>query len=175
MCHRRKYIHISHCSSVLFSDAWDVCFSWLVKDFSVRVLSGRPDYICSPKKICEFIPDPDFCPSRIPDPKTATKERGEKKFVVIPFFVATDFTKLKIILCELLEKKKFRRIIELFMQKIVIKLSKIWLWDPRSGIKNLSRIQGSKRHQIPDPQHCDIGIGFKCESTRITLILFYSI
>jgi hypothetical protein len=32
--------------------------------------------------------------SRIPDPKTATKERGEKKFVVIPFFVATNFTKL---------------------------------------------------------------------------------
>jgi hypothetical protein len=32
-----------------------------------------------------FIPDPDFYPSRIPDPKIATKERGEKKFVVIPF------------------------------------------------------------------------------------------
>jgi hypothetical protein len=41
-----------------------------------------------------FIPDPDFCLSRIPDPKTATKERDEKKFVVIPFFVATNFTKL---------------------------------------------------------------------------------
>jgi hypothetical protein len=38
------------------------------------------------------------CLSRISDPKTATKERGEKKFVVIPFFVATNFTKLKIIL-----------------------------------------------------------------------------
>jgi hypothetical protein len=52
-----------------------------------------------------FIPDPDFYPSRIPDlgsqipdPKTATKERGEKKFVVIVFYVATYFTKLKIIL-----------------------------------------------------------------------------
>jgi hypothetical protein len=32
------------------------------------------------------IPDPDFYPSRIPDPKTATKERGEKKFVVITLF-----------------------------------------------------------------------------------------
>jgi hypothetical protein len=49
-----------------------------------------------------FIPDPDFYPScipdlgsRIPEPKTAT--RGEKKFVVIPFYVATNFTKLKII------------------------------------------------------------------------------
>jgi len=45
-----------------------------------------------------FIPDPDFYTFRIPDPKTATKERGEKKLVVKPFFVATNFTKLKIIL-----------------------------------------------------------------------------
>jgi hypothetical protein len=42
------------------------------------------------------IPDPEFYPSRIPDPKTARKERGEKKFV--PFFVATNFTKLKTII-----------------------------------------------------------------------------
>jgi hypothetical protein len=44
-----------------------------------------------------FIPDPDFYPSRIPDPKIATKEKGEKKFV-IPFYIATNFTKLKLIL-----------------------------------------------------------------------------
>ncbi len=43
-----------------------------------------------------FIPDLDFYPSRIPYPKTSTKKRGEKKFVVI--FDATNFTKLKIIL-----------------------------------------------------------------------------
>jgi hypothetical protein len=30
--------------------------------------------------------------SLISDPKTAAKERGEKFFVVIPFFVATNFT-----------------------------------------------------------------------------------
>jgi hypothetical protein len=41
-----------------------------------------------------FITDPG---SRIPDPKTATKERGEKKLVVIPFYVATNH-KLNIIL-----------------------------------------------------------------------------
>jgi hypothetical protein len=35
--------------------------------------------------------------SRIPDPKTATKERGEKKLVVMPCFVATNFTKINII------------------------------------------------------------------------------
>jgi hypothetical protein len=44
-----------------------------------------------------FIPDPDFYPFRIPDPKTATKERGEKKIGCQSFFVGTNFTKLKII------------------------------------------------------------------------------
>jgi hypothetical protein len=50
------------------------------------------------------IPDPDFYPSRIPDPgsripdpKTGRKERGEKKFFVQHFFVSTNFTKCKII------------------------------------------------------------------------------
>jgi hypothetical protein len=41
-----------------------------------------------------FIPDPDFYPSRIPDLKTATKERGEKKLDVKPFYVATKFNKI---------------------------------------------------------------------------------
>jgi hypothetical protein len=46
-----------------------------------------------------FIPDPDFDPYRIPDPKTAKKEKGQKNtVVVIPFYVAINFTKLKIIL-----------------------------------------------------------------------------
>jgi hypothetical protein len=36
--------------------------------------------------------------SRISDQKTVTKERVDKKLVVIPFFGATNFTKLKIIL-----------------------------------------------------------------------------
>ncbi len=40
------------------------------------------------------VADPDLYPSRIPDPKTATKNRGEKKIVVIPFDVATNLTKI---------------------------------------------------------------------------------
>jgi hypothetical protein len=82
-----------------------------------------------------FIPDPG---SRIPDPKTATKERGEKKIVVLPvsYFVATKITKLKIYINLELAKKKIwansQRIIELSTQKIVVKLSKIWVWDPGS-------------------------------------------
>ncbi len=46
------------------------------------------------------IPDPGFYPSRIPDPgsKNSNKERSEKKFVIILFFVVTNFTKLNLIL-----------------------------------------------------------------------------
>jgi hypothetical protein len=47
-----------------------------------------------------FIPDPDFYPTRIPDPGSripnpTTKEEG--KNAVLPFSVATNFTKLEII------------------------------------------------------------------------------
>jgi hypothetical protein len=53
-------------------------------------------------------------------------------------------------------------------QKIVTKLSKIWVWDPGAEIRDPekaysgSRIQGSKMHRIPDPdpQHC-----FECRDT----------
>jgi hypothetical protein len=31
------------------------------------------------KTVADSVADPDFYPSRIPDPKTSTKERGEKK------------------------------------------------------------------------------------------------
>jgi hypothetical protein len=56
-----------------------------------------------------FIPDPDFTHpgSRIPDSKTATKERGENKFFVKRFFVAINFTKCKIILFLNCSRKKF--------------------------------------------------------------------
>jgi hypothetical protein len=50
------------------------------------------------------IQGPDFYPSRIPDlgsripdPKTGRKEKDEKKFFGKHFFVATNFTKCKII------------------------------------------------------------------------------
>ncbi len=69
----------------------------------------------------------------------------------------------------MLKKKiwaNFQRIIELFSKKIVTKLSKIWVWDPGSEIRDPektysgSRIQGSNRHRIPDPdpQHRQIEI-----------------
>ncbi len=56
-----------------------------------------------------FITDPGSWFLAIPDPgsKTATKERGEKKLVVITFYVATNFTKLQIISVLNSWRKKF--------------------------------------------------------------------
>jgi hypothetical protein len=51
----------------------------------------------------------------------------------------------------------FQRILELFTQKIVTKLSKIWVWDQRSGIRKKltpdpgSRGQKGTGSRIPDP------------------------
>jgi hypothetical protein len=73
--------------------------------------------------------------SRSPDPKTATKERGEKKFVVTPFLwpqISQNCKKMW---------ANFQRILELFTQNIVTKLSKIWVWDP--GVKKVKK--------APDP------------------------
>jgi hypothetical protein len=88
------------------------------------------------------------------------KDIGEKKFVVIPFIGVINFTKLNYFIFEMLKKKiwaNFQRMVELFTQKIVSKLSKIWVWDSGSEIRDPektysgSRIQGSKRRWIPDP------------------------
>jgi hypothetical protein len=101
---------------------------------------GSGMFIPDPGSWFNRIPDPGSRisdpGSQIPDPKTATKERSETKFGVITFYVATNFTKPKIFSFEVLKKKiwaNFQRIIELFTQKIVNKLSKIWVWDP--GVK----------------------------------------
>jgi hypothetical protein len=72
-------------------------------DLASVLFSNNLPTICDPSVTdpgcLSRIPDPDFYPSRItdsgfriPDPKPEAKERVEKKFVVIPFFVATNFT-----------------------------------------------------------------------------------
>jgi hypothetical protein len=123
-----------------------------------------------------FIPDPDFYPSRIPDlgsripdPKTATKDKGEKCFFQ-NIFCSHKFHKTKYyFIFDMLNKKiwpNFPRIMEVFTQKLSPSPQKygFGIRDPRSGIRKKpipdpgSRIQGSKRHRIPDPdpQHgCD--------------------
>ncbi len=118
-----------------------------------------------------FIPDPDFTHpgSRI---QKKQQKRGWKKICRHNFLCCHKFHKIaNYFSFEVLKKKiwvNFQRIIELFAQKIVNKLSKIWVWHPGSGIRDPgseirdpektysgSRIQGSKRHRIPgpDPQH----------------------
>jgi hypothetical protein len=93
------------------------------------------------------IPDPDFYPSRIPDPKTATKERGEN-FFFHTFLCSHKFYKIvNYFSFEVLKKKiwaNFQRNIELFTKKIVKKLLKIWSWDPGSEIRD-------PKKPIPDP------------------------
>ena len=74
-----------------------------------------------------FIPDPYFYPFRLPDlgSKNSNKREGWKKIVVKPFFVAKNFTKLKIILFFKCVRKKFGPVLkklELFTQKFVTKL-----------------------------------------------------
>jgi hypothetical protein len=59
-----------------------------------------------------FIPDPDFYRSRIPDPKTATKERDENNLLLYLFLEATNFTKLKIFYFWIAEEKKFGSIVK---------------------------------------------------------------
>jgi hypothetical protein len=96
----------------------------------------------------------------------------KKKFVVITFYVATNFTKLQIYYFsfEGLKKKiwaNFQRIIELCTQKIVTKLSKIWIWDPGSG-KNLFRIPDPGVKKAPDP-----GSGSATLIPNIQLLMIY--
>jgi hypothetical protein len=75
---------------------------------------------------------------------------------------------------------QFQRIIELFTQKFVTKLSKLWVWDPRSGIRKKPFPDpgpgpGVKKAPDPDQQHEILrGRGlFHVLGTCITLLLYY--
>jgi hypothetical protein len=88
-----------------------------------------------------FIPDSDFYPSRFLGsriPKQQQK-RGVKKMCCHTFLCNHKFHKIvNYFSLEVLKKKiwpNFQRYIELFTQKIVTKLLKKWVWDPRSGIR----------------------------------------
>ncbi len=77
--------------------------------------------------------------SRIPDPKNRNKREGWKKFVVILFLLTQISQNCKLFKFWNAGKKiwaNFQRIIELFTQKNVTKLSKIWVWDLGSGIRD---------------------------------------
>ncbi len=113
-------------------------------DLSSRVFPDRPDTILTASVgIWDIYPGSCFYPSRIPHPesKNRNEREGRKKFFVIPFFVATNFFHkiVNYFIFEMLKKKiwaNFQRIIELFTQTIVTKLSKIWVWDPVTDIRD---------------------------------------
>ncbi len=107
-----------------------------------------------------FFPIPDSR-SRIPDRKTALENWGEKKLVVIPFFAAINFTKLKLFYFWNAEEKnlgQFSKNYRTFYPKNCHYVTKIWVWD-----------QGSKRHRIPDPdrQHCQKAASSTINSLKI--------
>jgi hypothetical protein len=107
-----------------------------------------------------FIPDPGSWFLPIPDPdigsqiqKQLQKRGVDKIFCYIIFCNHKFYKMLNYFIFELLKKKvwaKFQRIVELFTQKVVTKLSKIWVWDPGSGI-NLFRIPDPGVKKAPDP------------------------
>ncbi len=120
------------------------------------------------------IPDPDFYPSRIPDlgsrisdpgSKNSNNWEGCKKIFCHTFLCSHKFLKIvNYFSFEVLKKKnlgQFSKNYRIFTQKIVTKISinGLGIRDPGSEIRDPektysgSRIQGSKRHRIPDPQH----------------------
>jgi hypothetical protein len=90
-----------------------------------------------------------FHPSRIPDPKTSRKERGEKK-ILSYLFCSHKFHKIEnYFIIEMVKKKiwpSFQRIIELLPKNLSLSSKKygfrIQIRDPRFGIRN---------KPIPDP------------------------
>ncbi len=113
------------------------------------------------------IPDPDFYPSRI---QKQLQKRGVKKISCYTFFCSHKFHKTEnYFIFELLKRKiwaSFQRIIPLFTQKIVPKLSKIWVWDPVSG-KNLFRNPDPGVKKAPNP-----GSGSATLSVTIDFVFF---
>ncbi len=91
--------------------------------------------------------------SRISEPgsKISNKREGWKKLVVIPFFVATNFTKLSIILFLKCWRKKFGPIFKELLNFLPKKLSlSFQVWDPGSG-KNLFPFPDPGVKKAPDP------------------------
>jgi hypothetical protein len=114
---------------------------------------GCLSWIPVPGSLFLPIPDPG---SLIPDPKTATKVRGENFFFVKHFFVATNFTKCKIILFLNCSRKKFgpnfKELWNFIPKKLSLRSQKyeFGIRNPRSGI-NPFRIPDPGVKKAPDP------------------------
>ncbi len=122
------------------------------------------------------IPEPDFYPSRIPDlgsritdPKTVTKERGEKNLLSFVFF--SQKISQNWILCYFWNAKEknlvqFSKNCWSFYKKIFNVLSNIWVRDPRSGIR---------KKPIPDPgSRCQKGTGSRIRICSTAFLKYWS-
>ncbi len=98
------------------------------------------------------IPDPVFYPSRIPDlgSKNSNKREGWKKICCHNFLCSYKFHKIaNYFSFEVLKKKIWANFQKNFLPQMGLGSG---IWDPGSGkTYSGSRIQGSKRHRIPDP------------------------
>ncbi len=95
-------------------------------------------------RIRDVYPGSWFLPILDPGFKNSNERQGWKKFVVIPFFGAINFTKWNYFIFEMLKKKiflaSFQRIKELLTQKIITKLSKgTGSWIRNTDFNNLRR------------------------------------
>jgi hypothetical protein len=103
--------------------------------------------------------------SQISDPgSNNSTKRGGDNFFCPTIFVAKNAIKLQInFIFEQVKKiflAKTLRIILLFTQKFVIKLSKIWVWDPGSEIwKKPIPDPGSRVKKAPDPGPGSLTLG----------------
>jgi hypothetical protein len=113
-------------------------------------------------RIRDVYPDPDFCPSRIIDPesKNSNKRGGGKRFVALPFFVATNLTKLTIFLTG--TEKYFEAMDNTFYRKnCLLALRNIcWVSEIRDSEKTYpgSRGQKSTGFRIRKPLICMLSI-----------------
>ncbi len=105
-------------------------------------------------------PDPDFYPSRSRIQDSTTNEKGEIFFSCLTFFSSQISQNWKLFYFSTGTENCLSQLTKnyyTFYQKLSLNSEKYGLGirDTRSG-KNLSRIQGPKKHRIPDPdpQHC---------------------
>ncbi len=119
--------------------------------YVIKQYCGSRIFIPNPGSWFSFTPDLGF---RIPDPTIQKRGRREKVFCST-CFCSHNFGKIENYFIFEVQKilTNWQRILVFLTQKIVTKLSELWVWDLVYGIQKQSswRIQGSKKHRIPDP------------------------
>ncbi len=113
-----------------------------------------------------FIPDPDFYPFRIPDPKTATKERGEKK-ISCHSHKLKNWKLFKLWNAEENNLGQFSKNYRIFTQKLSQSSQKygFGIRDPEKTY-SVSRIPDPGAKKTPDP-------GSRIRDTAYSIVAYY--